>query len=99
MMSFELGKFQTSRPASKKVGGRSISNQRVSVVLEMVFSLQEKGSFSKDDIMSHLGISRSTFFRSLSDVRCYLQEHRPYLEITLDEDKDSYVILDPSKKQ
>ena len=94
-MVFELGNSKVSRPASKQ-GGRNISNQRVSVVLEMVFSLQEKGSFSKEDIMSRLGISRSTFFRSLSDVRCYLQEHRPYLELSLDMEKENYILLEPS---
>ena len=69
-----------------------MKNQRAAVVLEMVFSLQEKGSFAEADIMDGLGISRSTFFRSLSDLRCYLQEQRPYMEIAYDSKKGTYSI-------
>jgi len=69
-----------------------MTNQRVGVVLEMMFSLQENGSFSKTAIMSQLNISRSTFFRSLSDLRCYLQEQRPYLELFLNPDDETYVL-------
>ena len=67
-----------------------MKNQRTSVVMEMVFSLQEKGSFTESGITSELGISRSTFFRSLSDFRCYLQERRPWLEVEFDSDKGNY---------
>ena len=58
----------------------------------MVFSLQEKGNFSRMAIIEKLGISRSTFFRTLSDLRCYLQEQRPYLELVTDTEKDVYVL-------
>ena len=96
MMLFELGKPNISGAAPIK-GGRKISNQRVTVVLEMMFSLQECGSFSRTQLMSHLNISRSTFFRALSDLRCYLQEHRPYLELYLDPQNETYVFVDPRK--
>ena len=94
-MVFELGNPKSSSAVFKK-GGSKISNQRITVVLEMMFSLQEKGSFSRDELLSGLHISRSTFFRALSDVRCYLQEHRPYLELSLDLGKDAYALIDPS---
>ncbi len=97
MMLFEPSETRTSSAARKK-GGRPISNQRVNVVLEMMFSLQENGSFSKTAIMNQLGISRSTFFRSLSDLRCYLQERRPYMELCLDTDRDMYMLLQPTDK-
>ena len=61
-----------------------MKNQRASVVMEMVFSLQEKGYFTELEITSELEISRSTFFRSLSDLRCFLMERRPWLEIDFD---------------
>lgn len=54
---------------------------RASVVLEMVFELFENGFFTEGGIMAKLEVSRSTFFRCLSDVRCYLQEQRPFMEI------------------
>lgn len=69
-----------------------MTNQRVNVVLDMVFSLQENGFFSRKMILEHLNISRSTFFRALSDLRCYLQEQRPYLELELDSERDVYVL-------
>ena len=94
-MVFELGNPK-SRGAAFKKGGNKISNQRVTVVLEMMFSLHEKGSFSRSELLSSLNISRSTFFRALSDVRCYLQEHRPYLELSLDLGKDAYALIDSS---
>ena len=69
-----------------------MTNQRVNVVLDMVFSLQENGFFSRKMIIERLNISRSTFFRALSDLRCYLQEQRPYLELELDSERDVYVL-------
>ena len=67
-----------------------MKNQRTSVVMEMVFSLQEKGYFTESEITSELGISRSTFFRSLSDLRCYLMERKPWLEVDFDSSKGTY---------
>lgn len=61
----------------------------------MMFSLQEKGSFTRASVINKLGISRSTFFRALSDLRCYLLERRPYLELTLDPEHDAYQLEKP----
>ena len=70
-----------------------MKNLRATVVLEMVFAIQEKGYFSEDEIVDETGVSRSTFFRCLSDLRCYLQEHRPYMEIVHDPKKETYVLV------
>ena len=69
-----------------------MSSQRVNVVLEMVFDLQEKGYFCKSEIQERFNISRSTFFRSLSDLRCFLLEQRPYIDLEFDPEKDTYVL-------
>lgn len=72
-----------------------MKNQRAAVVLEMVFALQEKGHFTEAGIISELRISRSTFFRCLSDLRCYLQERRPFEEIVYDDTKGVYRLEKP----
>ena len=63
---------------------------RTTVVLKMAFSLMEGKGFSEASIRDELNISRSTFFRSLSDLRCYLMEHRPYQELQYDDATKMY---------
>ena len=67
-----------------------MKNKRAYVVLEMFFLTQEKGYFSEAMIVKNLGVSRSTFFKSLSEFRCYLQECRPYYELVYDKEKNVY---------
>lgn len=67
-----------------------MKNRRTEVVLEMMVSLWSKGSFKEGPIKEELSVSRSTFFRGLSDLRCYLAEHRPYVELIYDEEKGAY---------
>ena len=73
-----------------------MKNQRALVVMEMIFSLYENGSFSECDIEMDLNISRSTFYRSLSDLRCFLQERRPYVEVVYDAERQVYAFHSPS---
>lgn len=63
---------------------------RTTVVLKMAFSLMEGKNFSEASIRDELNISRSTFFRSLSDLRCFLMECRPFQEIKYDEKLKTY---------
>ena len=65
---------------------------RTTVVLKMAFSLIEENGFSEASIRDELNIPRSTFFRSLSDLRCFLMELRPYQELKYDEKKKTYTL-------
>ena len=59
----------------------------------MLFLLTEKKTIKMEEVMDDLEVSRSSFFRALSDFRCYLQEHRPYLELLYDEEKETYSLV------
>ena len=60
------------------------------ILLAMMFALEDKGMFVEKDIMYATGCSRSSFFRALSDLRCYLQEQRPWEELDYDNDRKAY---------
>ena len=68
-------------------------NVRAAIVLHMFFALQEKGSFTEKETMEELDISRSTFFRALSDFRCYLMEHRSWESLEFDSEKNNYYLV------
>lgn len=67
-----------------------MKSKRPAIGLHMVFLLTEQKSFSAEKVMEDLDISRSSFFRALSDFRCYLQEFRPEIDLVLDEKKGVY---------
>ena len=69
-----------------------MKSKRSAISLHMLFSLMEKKSFTAESIMDDLDISRSSFFRALSDFRCYLLEYRPDIELQFDERKDVYYL-------
>ena len=71
-----------------------MKNGRAAVVLEMLFRIEEKGYFEEHSIRDEMGVSRSTFFRSLSDFRCFLMEHRPHLELVFNDGKDRYELIE-----
>ena len=67
-----------------------MKSNRAAVVLEMAFRLQEAGFFDETSLRDNLNISRSTFYRSLSDFRCYLIERRPDIELAFSSKKNAY---------
>ncbi len=56
---------------------------RAFIVCEMLFRLNEGKGFTEAEIMEKFSISRSSFYRSLSEIRCYLAEHRPWNELVV----------------
>ena len=76
-----------------------MKNIRTSVVLEMAFRLLDGQTFTEEAIRNDFSISRSTFYRGLSDVRCYLTEHRPFYELVFDPKAKVYALVkvEPSK--
>lgn len=69
-----------------------MKNIRTSVVLEMAFRLLDGQTFTEEAIRNDFSISRSTFYRGLSDVRCFLIEHRPFYELVYDPKMKAYVL-------
>ena len=67
-----------------------MKSKRPAIGLHMAFLLMEQKSFTAEKVMEDLDISRSSFFRALSDFRCYLQEFRPEIDLVLDEKKGVY---------
>ena len=65
---------------------------RAGTALLMAFLLSEKGCFTEEDVVGETNVAQSSFFLALSDFRCFLQEHRPYLELVFDRSKKQYVI-------
>lgn len=90
MRPFELGGKPRQAALPLLIGVAKMKKLRATVVLEMAFSLHDKGSFTEQEIRDETEASRSTFFRCLSDLRCYLQEHRPYAEIVFDSQNGVY---------
>ena len=70
-----------------------MKNVRAAIVLHMLFALQEKGSFTERETIDGLDISRSTFFRALSDFRCYLMEHRSWESLEFNSEKNNYYLV------
>ena len=70
-----------------------MKSKRSYISLHMLFLLTEKKTIKMEEVMDDLEVSRSSFFRALSDFRCYLQEHRPYLELLYDEEKETYSLV------
>ncbi|MBR1846728.1 MAG: hypothetical protein IJ787_03335 [Bacilli bacterium] len=70
-----------------------MKSKRSYISLHMLFLLTEKKAIKMEEVMDDLEVSRSSFFRALSDFRCYLQEHRPYLELLYDEEKETYSLV------
>ena len=70
-----------------------MKNIRAAIVLHMLYEILDKGFFSEPSVMEALNISRSTFFRALSDYRCYLLEHRPWEEIEFNSVKQEYRLV------
>ena len=69
-----------------------MKSKRPAISLHMLFQLLDKKAFSAEDVMSELNISRSSFFRALSDFRCYLQEYHPELDLCFDAEKNRYYL-------
>ena len=67
-----------------------MKTKRTSAILLMAFLIEEKGGFTKQDIVSALEIADSSFFLALSDFRCFLVEHRPYYDLCFDKTKGAY---------
>ncbi len=67
---------------------------RPNIVLYMCYTLQERGYFTEEGICADLRISRSTFFRALSDFRCFEQEYRPFEELCFDPISRKYEVRD-----
>ena len=65
---------------------------RTGTALLMAFLLNERGYFTEEEIIGETGVAPSSFFLALSDFRCFLQEHRSYLELVFDRAKKQYVI-------
>ena len=56
----------------------------------MLFCLIDRGFFTEQEIVDEFGLSRPSFFRALSDFRCYLQEHRPQTELVYEKETKHY---------
>ena len=69
-----------------------MKSKRSYISLHMLFLLTEKKHMTIEEVLDDLEISRSSFFRALSDFRCYLQEHRPYLELLQDGEQGRYYL-------
>ena len=67
-----------------------MKSKRPATSLHMLFRLLDGGSFTEAEIIDVLGLSRPSFFRALSDFRCYLQEHRPQEELVYDKTNKRY---------
>lgn len=76
-----------------------MKTRRSGIVLHMSFLLKEKGKFTEKQIREDLDISRSSFFRALSDFRCYLAENRCFDELVYDSDKSEYYLAYKAKEQ
>lgn len=92
MLAFEQKRRKTKLPQRCVIRGISMKNLRTTVVLQMAFSLMEGKGFSEASIRDELNVSRSTFYRSLSDLRCFFMELRPFQEIEYDEGKKVYFL-------
>ena len=64
--------------------------RRANAILLMVFLLQEKGFFTRDEIIQQTGLAASSFFLALSDFRCFLVEFRPFFELEFSKGEDAY---------
>ena len=69
-----------------------MKSKRSAISLHMLFRLMEKKCFTAEKIMEDLDISRSSFFRALSDFRCYLLEYHPDIELEFDGEKNVYYL-------
>ena len=67
---------------------------RASLVLHMSFCLLTKEGFTEKEVVEEFSASRASFFRALSEFRCYLQEHRPWLELVFDNRMKLYHLVD-----
>lgn len=59
----------------------------------MLFCLIDRGFFTEQEIIDAFGLSRPSFFRALSDFRCYLQEYRPQTELVYDKVSKRYRLI------
>ena len=66
---------------------------RIETALLMYHLLNTQGSFSREDIMSKLEISKSSFNRAISDFRCYLMDIEPDKELIYLQDTSVYRII------
>jgi hypothetical protein len=73
---------------------KPMKTNRASLVLHMSFCLLAKGGFTEKEVIEEFGASRASFFRALSEFRCYLLEHRPWLELVFDAQTRSYRLVD-----
>ncbi|MCR5491096.1 MAG: hypothetical protein K6F32_03080 [Bacilli bacterium] len=71
-----------------------MKTNRAVIILHMLFCLREKGVFTEKQIIEDLAISRSSFFRAISEFRCYLQEFKPWYELASNEKKGGYVLIE-----
>jgi len=71
-----------------------MGNHHTYIHFSLAFTLLEQGSFKRSDIIKQGNLSRSTFARGVADLRCYLQEYRPYLELVYDHANQSYSLVD-----
>lgn len=74
-----------------------MKTNRASLILHMSFCLKDKGHFTETEVIDEFSSSRASFFRALSDFRCYLQEHKPWMELVFDSKTKTYVLVDLAK--
>lgn len=70
-----------------------MKSTRPAISIHMAFLLIDNQRFFAQEVMDDLNISRSSFFRALSDFRCYLQEHRPSATLDYDEEQGFYRLV------
>ena len=69
-----------------------MKNHRATIVLYMHYALFEKGRFTEEEVRAALDISRSSFFRGLSDFRCFLAENRQWENLVYNSRSKYYYI-------
>ena len=62
------------------------------IVLFMFYHLLQFNELTKSDVMEEFKITTLTFARYLSDIRCFLIEKVPELEVVYDKVTDKYLL-------
>jgi len=89
--------YDYSQIRASRIEETKMKTNRPTVVLHMAFQITDKGSFQEKQVCTDLAISRSSFFRALSEFRCYLQEHQPWYDLVFDSKDDCYRVTDLRK--
>ena len=70
---------------------------KAATALHMLFLLLDHGRFTEEEVCCELNLARATFFRALSEFRCYLTEHRYWQELQFNAKEKYYYLKDQSK--